>query len=87
MYAVSQSSNTGSATPPHAQGAAARRAQRAERKRAAHAALETALGNVDRRKAGARRTAWIIGGIALAFFIASLIQGHLIGIPNWVPPH
>jgi hypothetical protein len=35
-----------------------------------------------RRKAGARRTAWIIGGIAAFFFIASLVQGHFVGIPH-----
>ena len=34
----------------------------------------------------ARRTAWIIAAIAAAFFIASLVQGHFTGIPNWVPP-
>ena len=38
-----------------------------------------------RRKAGARRTAWIIAAIAIAFFIASLLHGHFVGIPNWVP--
>lgn len=38
-----------------------------------------------RRKAGARRTAWIIAAIAIAFFIASLVHGHFVGIPNWVP--
>jgi hypothetical protein len=38
-----------------------------------------------RRKAGARRTAWIIAAIAIAFFVASLLQGHFVGIPNWVP--
>lgn len=35
-----------------------------------------------RRKAGARRTAWIIAAIAVAFFIASLVQGHLAHIPR-----
>ena len=40
-----------------------------------------------RRKAGARRTAWIIAAIAIAFFVASLVQGHFVGIPNWVPTH
>jgi hypothetical protein len=35
-----------------------------------------------RGKAGARRTAWIIGAIAAAFFIASLVQGHLFHIPG-----
>ncbi len=35
-----------------------------------------------RRKAGARRTAWIIAALALAFFIASLVQGHLAHIPH-----
>ncbi|HEX5488618.1 MAG TPA: hypothetical protein VFX04_05680 [Rhodanobacteraceae bacterium] len=35
-----------------------------------------------RRKTGARRTAWIIGVIAVAFFIASLVQGHLVHIPR-----
>jgi hypothetical protein len=34
------------------------------------------------RKSGARRTAWIIGAIAIAFFIASLVQGHLFHIPG-----
>ena len=38
-----------------------------------------------RRRAGARRTAWIIAAIAIAFFVASLLQGHFTGIPNWVP--
>jgi hypothetical protein len=38
-----------------------------------------------RRKAGARRTAWIIAAIAIAIFIASLLHGHFVGIPNWVP--
>ncbi len=33
------------------------------------------------RKARARRTAWIIGAIAAAFFIASLVQGHFSQIP------
>ncbi|HKV65515.1 MAG TPA: hypothetical protein VJN66_03960 [Rhodanobacteraceae bacterium] len=37
------------------------------------------------RKARARRTAWIIAAIAIAFFIASLLHGHFVGIPNWVP--
>jgi hypothetical protein len=37
------------------------------------------------RKARARRTAWIIAAIAVAFFVASLLQGHFVGIPNWVP--
>ena len=34
-----------------------------------------------RRKAGARRTAWIVGAIAAGFFIASLLQGHFFHIP------
>ena len=37
------------------------------------------------RKARARRTAWIIAAIAIAFFVASLLHGHFVGIPNWVP--
>ncbi len=49
--------------------------------------VDAALRAVERRKAGARRTAWVIAAIAVAFFIASLVQGHLAGIPNWVPPH
>ena len=48
---------------------------------------DAALDAEARRKAGARRTAWIIAAIAAAFFIASLVQGHFAGIPNWVPPH
>lgn len=47
---------------------------------------DAALDELDRRKAGARRTAWIIAAIAAAFFIASLVHGHLVGISNWVPP-
>ncbi|HJR14526.1 MAG TPA: hypothetical protein VJ833_11580 [Rhodanobacteraceae bacterium] len=34
------------------------------------------------RQAGARRTAWIIGAVAIALFIASLVQGHLSHIPH-----
>ncbi len=40
-----------------------------------------ALDEIERRRAGARRTAWIIGGIAAAFFIAALVQGHFSQIP------
>ena len=35
-----------------------------------------------RRQSGARRTAWIIGALAFAFFIASLVEGHLSHIPH-----
>ena len=35
-----------------------------------------------RRQTGARRTAWIIAAIAIAFFVASLVQGHLSQIPH-----
>lgn len=49
--------------------------------------MDDAMQALERRKAGARRTAWIIAAIAAAFFIASLVQGHFAGIPNWVPPH
>ncbi len=48
---------------------------------------DAAVDELERRKARARRTAWIVAAIAAAFFVASLIQGHLAGIPNWVPPH
>lgn len=44
-----------------------------------------ARDDLARRRAGARRTAWIIAAIAIAFFVASLLQGHFMGIPNWVP--
>ncbi|MBU6415532.1 MAG: hypothetical protein KJS83_00010 [Xanthomonadaceae bacterium] len=44
-----------------------------------------ALDELAQRKARARRTAWIIAAIAIAFFVASLLQGHFVGIPNWVP--
>ena len=47
---------------------------------------DVAMEALARRKASARRTAWIIAAIAAAFFIASLVQGHFTGIPNWVPP-
>ncbi|TAN05918.1 MAG: hypothetical protein EPN38_09795 [Rhodanobacteraceae bacterium] len=49
--------------------------------------VDEALRAAERRKASARRTAWIIAGIAIAFFVASLVHGHLVGISNWVPPH
>ena len=49
-------------------------------------AEDAARNELERRKAAARRTAWIIAAIAVAFFIASLVQGHFAGIPNWVPP-
>ncbi|WHZ19910.1 MAG: hypothetical protein OJF55_002059 [Rhodanobacteraceae bacterium] len=49
-------------------------------------AKQTAQDDLARRKAGARRTAWIITAIVIAFFVASLVQGHFVGIPNWVPP-
>ena len=45
-------------------------------------AADAALDALARRKAAARRTAWIIAAIAAAFFIASLVQGHLAHIPN-----
>jgi hypothetical protein len=45
----------------------------------------SARDDLARRRAGARRTAWIIAAIAIAFFVASLLQGHFTGIPNWVP--
>ncbi len=41
-----------------------------------------ALDEIAHRKTGARRTAWIIGALALAFFIASLVEGHLSHIPH-----
>jgi hypothetical protein len=47
---------------------------------------DAAMEGLERRKAAARRTAWIIAAIAAAFFIASLVQGHFVGISNWVPP-
>jgi hypothetical protein len=47
---------------------------------------DAAMEALARRKAASRRTAWIIGAIAVAFFIASLVHGHLVGISNWVPP-
>lgn len=46
------------------------------------AAQDRAASSEAQRKAGARRTAWIIAAIAAAFFIASLVQGHLVGIPH-----
>ncbi len=42
---------------------------------------KTALDEIERRRNGARRTAWIIGALALAFFIAALVQGHFSQIP------
>jgi hypothetical protein len=48
-------------------------------------AKQPAPDELARRKASARRTAWIIAAIAIAFFVASLLQGHFAGIPNWVP--
>jgi hypothetical protein len=43
---------------------------------------DAAMDALAHRKTGARRTAWIIGAIAAAFFIASLVQGHFAGIPH-----
>jgi hypothetical protein len=43
---------------------------------------DAAVEALARRQTGARRTAWIIGAIAVAFFIASLVQGHLVHIPH-----
>lgn len=40
-----------------------------------------ALDEIGRRRIRARRTAWIIGALALVFFIASLVQGHFSQIP------
>lgn len=49
-------------------------------------ATDAAMHALARRKAASRRTAWIIAAIAAAFFIASLVHGHFVGISNWVPP-
>ena len=43
---------------------------------------DATLESEARRKAGARRTAWIVAAIAVAFFIASLVQGHFAHIPR-----
>ncbi|MGH8114232.1 MAG: hypothetical protein ACREPS_04145 [Rhodanobacteraceae bacterium] len=43
---------------------------------------DEAIEALERRKAKARRTAWIIAAIAIAFFISSLLQGHLAHIPR-----
>ena len=48
--------------------------------------IDEAMRALERRKAAARRTAWILVAIVIAFFVASLVQGHFFGIPNWVPP-
>ena len=53
-----------------------------ERKAPARDQADAAMEALARSKAGARRTAWIIGAIAIAFFIASLVQGHLVHIPS-----
>lgn len=42
----------------------------------------SAQDDLARRKAASRRTAWIVGALALAFFIASLVEGHLSHIPH-----
>ncbi|MGH8148270.1 MAG: hypothetical protein ACREPY_18310 [Rhodanobacteraceae bacterium] len=36
-----------------------------------------------KRKVAARRTAWILGVIAAAFFIAALVHGHYAYISHW----
>lgn len=43
---------------------------------------DVALESEARRKAAARRTAWIVAAIAVAFFVASLVQGHFGHIPR-----
>ncbi len=57
-----------------------RRDKRVDEKQKTQA--DEAMDELERRKAGARRTAWIIAAIAAAFFIASLVQGHLAHIPR-----
>ncbi len=43
---------------------------------------DAAMDQIARRKSASRRTAWIIAAIAVAFFIASLVQGHFVRIPH-----
>ncbi|HEU0277615.1 MAG TPA: hypothetical protein VFQ95_07340 [Rhodanobacteraceae bacterium] len=56
--------------------------ERDDRAQAMQDRADAALEELDQRKAGARRTAWIIAAIAAAFFIASLFQGHFAHIPH-----
>jgi len=58
-----------------------RTSEQVEAAKPTHDRADAALDEIDRRKSGARRTAWIIGGIAAAFFIAALVQGHFSQIP------
>jgi len=53
-----------------------------KRKAPASDRADAAMDALARRQSGARRTAWIIAAIAIAFFIASLVQGHLSQIPR-----
>ena len=49
---------------------------------APESAADVAVDAIERRKAGARRTAWILAAIAAGFFIASLFEGHFVQIPH-----
>lgn len=49
-----------------------------------HDDADASLDAVERRrKRGVRRTAWILGAIAVALFIASLVHGHYMFISHW----
>ncbi len=48
--------------------------------------IDEEMRALERRKAAGRRTAGVVAAGAIAVFVASLVQGHFIGIPNWVPP-
>jgi hypothetical protein len=58
-----------------------RTSEQVEATKPAQDRADAALDEIERRRTGARRTAWIIGALALAFFIASLVQGHFSQIP------
>ncbi|MGH8111710.1 MAG: hypothetical protein ACREPF_07260 [Rhodanobacteraceae bacterium] len=52
----------------------------------AKASLDRPQDWQSRGRAGAVRTAWIVGGLALAFFVAALVEGHRGKLyPSWEP--
>ncbi|HET7662059.1 MAG TPA: hypothetical protein VFK31_00330 [Rhodanobacteraceae bacterium] len=58
-----------------------RTSEQVEATKPAQDRADAALDEIERRRNGARRTAWIIGAIAAAFFVAALLEGHFSQIP------
>ena len=64
------------------------RQEQARQERDRAAALDRTLDWQSRGRARAVRTAWIVAGLALAFFVAALVEGHFGHLhPSWEPQH